>query len=58
MKKCYEFKDLEILNFEQEVEKEDEKSQLLLRAFARIPAVIDDGGCGSDGGGDGGPPYC
>jgi hypothetical protein len=56
MKEKYIFKDLEVLEFS-EVLEESEDSSLLLRAYARIPPV-DDGGCGSDGGTDGGPPYC
>ena len=35
---------------------EEDESAELLSAYARIP--LNDGGCGSDGGGDGGPPYC
>jgi hypothetical protein len=55
MKEKYIFNDLEVLEFSEKEESED--SPLLLKAYARI-AALTDGGCGSDGGGDGGPPYC
>lgn len=56
MKKKYEFVDIEVIELDQAAYDQDEESSLLLRAYARIP--LNDGGCGADGGSDGGPPYC
>lgn len=55
-KKEYEFKEIEVIELEVTDSSDEEESSLLLRAYARIP--VTDGGCGADGGSDGGPPYC
>lgn len=56
-KKRYEFTEIEIVDLDDLALEEEEESSLLLRAYAVIPRSTD-GGCGADGGSDGGPPYC
>lgn len=54
-KKEYVYSPLEELELVATKYEEDETAELL-SAYARIP--MSDGGCGADGGGDGGPPFC
>jgi hypothetical protein len=54
-KEKYEFTNLEVVKISP-IEIEEGNTPRMLHVYARIP--LNDGGCGADGGNDGGPPFC